>query len=81
LASWIAPVYIELRRRSSALERYRVVTATLVDGVPVAELPGNDPRSFSDLLQGWIKDRVIAFRLVGPGLALYRSRITVEWLD
>ncbi|MFC1972202.1 hypothetical protein ACFLVE_02200 [Chloroflexota bacterium] len=76
----IPPVFIDLIRDSGRTVSYRIIPDTAQNGLLVNYIPFNH-KEFAELFAGISSDRVVKFRISGPGTAYYDRKIQVEFKE
>ena len=72
------PIYAQLKFVSGKVVTYRVSPDVASNGLLMNHVPGN-LSEFIDLFEGRSNNRVVSFRLKGPGLRYYGRQVAVQW--
>jgi hypothetical protein len=75
---FIDPVFIDVRFDNGKEATYRIVPDTAGDGMLIGGLPGNIIQ-LADLFGGAVDQRVVQFRIRGPGAHSYRQPFRIIW--
>lgn len=76
----VPPVFIELVYDTGESRSFRITPSTAAGGLPVNYVP-LDPAALAGLFEGRRCQRVVWFRLTGPGLALHSRELALTWID
>lgn len=74
----IPPVYIDLVYESGRAMSYRIIPDTAKNGLLINYLPSN-AEELSKLFAGTANDRVVQFKISGPGTIYYDNQIGLTW--
>ena len=74
----IPPVFLEVVHETGREESYRITPGVAKDGLLINYLPAGQAEFF-DLLKGCAKDRVVRFRISGPGTRFYEQVADLRW--
>lgn len=76
----VPPVRIDLLFQSGRRASYRIYPDTAKNGLLVNYLP-ETAAELAGLLRGMMEDRVVKFRISGPGAAYFRDAMPVTWKE
>jgi hypothetical protein len=76
----VPPVYISLQFESGKFSNYRMIPDTAQNGLLLNYLP-TDMKGLIDLFAQTATDRVVQFRIAGPGAKFYKNDFELTWKE